>query len=761
MIEFVIILLLLLLAGLWIATSKRIGELEQENSRLRALLSNAKSPEPPSVELSTLQTPLQTQPPVAPVDAESGPEWESAIGGSLLNKVGALVLVIGCALFLTYSYTRITPAGRAVISSALSLALLGAGILVERRAKYRVFARGLIGAGWAGLYATSYAIYALPATRVIADPFVGALLQLLVAGGMIAHSLRYRAEAITAVAYFSAFAALAATPSNSFAVTSLVPLAASVLYLAWRFEWHSTALFGVFATYATCIARGDSNAPFYASELLFLVFWMVFEGFDLLRVRARIVSVPLTLVFPVNALAFLALSGSAWSQHAPHELWELAVIMAILFSLSAFLRIWILATLSLSAMDIAARWQYGWYEAPLVFSAALAGFAIVERVPGIWATISLAAEAEVLYLAGVRFKSQFLRVLGGIGFTFSLGNLVRTGYRAPGNGFLLYTWTPAALLHALLFHVNRLIRRPNLLFSFLGSGLAALVIIAEIRAPYDALLLLAFSIVLLEVGLRGQLIEFRVQAYLGTATAVLLSHSEQFSAYAAFVWIAAACAALVSSRLTDRLVRSQIWAAISLLLIFAGSVTHQSFVAAIWGALLVVVLLVGKLRGWPDIEWQSLTIAALVFIRCVTVNLRDSNSAASLARFAATLTAALCLYAAQFLERGDRRYQTYFSTLATIVLTGLLYREVSGSLLTVAWGVAAVILLVGGFMARERILRVEGLALLLICILKLFLYDLRNLETMPRILSFIALGVLLLAVSWVYTRFRENINRFL
>ena len=51
--------------------------------------------------------------------------------------------------------------------------------------------------------------------------------------------------------------------------------------------------------------------------------------------------------------------------------------------------------------------------------------------------------------------------------------------------------------------------------------------------------------------------------------------------------------------------------------------------------------------------------------------------------------------------------------------------------------------------------------LFLICTLKLFFWDLRNLETLPRIISFIVLGLLLVTVSWVYTRFRDQVQRFL
>src|SRR6185295_17637882 len=85
--------------------------------------------------------------------------------------------------------------------------------------------------------------------------------------------------------------------------------------------------------------------------------------------------------------------------------------------------------------------------------------------------------------------------------------------------------------------------------------------------------------------------------------------------------------------------------------------------------------------------------------------------------------------------------------------------EVSGSLLTVAWGVEGILLLVAGFPLRDRVLRLSGMSLLLFCILKLFFWDLRHLEILQRILSFMVLGVILLAVAWIYSRFRETIVR--
>ena len=90
-----------------------------------------------------------------------------------------------------------------------------------------------------------------------------------------------------------------------------------------------------------------------------------------------------------------------------------------------------------------------------------------------------------------------------------------------------------------------------------------------------------------------------------------------------------------------------------------------------------------------------------------------------------------------------------------------LLREVSGGLLTLSWSLEGIALLALGFALRERALRLSGLSLLLLCIGKVFFYDLRNLETIFRILSFIGLGVVLLLVSWIYTRFKDQMHKYL
>jgi hypothetical protein len=180
------------------------------------------------------------------------------------------------------------------------------------------------------------------------------------------------------------------------------------------------------------------------------------------------------------------------------------------------------------------------------------------------------------------------------------------------------------------------------------------------------------------------------------------------------------------------------------------------FAASGWAVLALALLLAGKRWDLRDLRWQSYALGALAFVRCWTTNFYSPEMFGGIA--GPVLTGAIviaCCYAAQLLNTGGSRPRLYFSLLATALLAALLYYQVSGSVLTMAWGAEGVVLLAAGFPLRDRFLRYPGLVLLLFCILKLFVYDLRNLETLPRIFSFLVLGLILVSVSWLYTRVRE------
>jgi uncharacterized membrane protein len=73
--------------------------------------------------------------------------------------------------------------------------------------------------------------------------------------------------------------------------------------------------------------------------------------------------------------------------------------------------------------------------------------------------------------------------------------------------------------------------------------------------------------------------------------------------------------------------------------------------------------------------------------------------------------------------------------------------------------VYAVALIIAGVIRRAVVDRVLGLSLIAFVIAKLYLYDVWSLTRGPRIAAFIALGGLLLLVSYLYSRYRTAIER--
>jgi uncharacterized membrane protein len=79
----------------------------------------------------------------------------------------------------------------------------------------------------------------------------------------------------------------------------------------------------------------------------------------------------------------------------------------------------------------------------------------------------------------------------------------------------------------------------------------------------------------------------------------------------------------------------------------------------------------------------------------------------------------------------------------------LIARDFTYSALWMAYGA---MLMVIGFWRKSAFVRWQALALIAVTVLKVFLYDTSQLDHIYRIFSFIALGVLLLAVSFAYQR---------
>ncbi|HXP87361.1 MAG TPA: DUF2339 domain-containing protein [Bryobacteraceae bacterium] len=500
----------------------------------------------PQLAVPTFRVPafaaVDTPPPMPSVSASAHPprksmgasEWEALVGGNWLNKVGVLVFVIGVALLLGYEFTRVGPVGRVAIGLAVSLTMLVGGMALERRPGYAIFARGLMGGGWAALYFTTYAMYGVEAAKVIQSPYLGSTLLLAVAAGMILHSLRYQSQTASGLAYFIAFATLGLSESTPFSVLALLPLAGSLLFLAHRFHWYKMAVFGLLATYATCASRPDTGASLSSTQALFAAYWLLFETFDLLSLIRRAAGwLVESWIFPLNALGFLGLSLVKWQKSAPERLYLFLAAAAALYLASAILRSRLRPPSSFAEdSDTPARIAGGGYEGPITLASALAAAAILRRATGEWINLGLLIEGEVLFVAGFLCRQIYLRQLAGAAFLGSVAKLLivdkPTGDTITLIGHKWQAWVPVAVLEAAVFYGNRIVRvMEGSAYSSAAAALITLVLGYETPLEYLSVAWMVFAALLFEFGFVKKKPEFLYQSYLigalGTGAALVVN----------------------------------------------------------------------------------------------------------------------------------------------------------------------------------------------------------------------------------------------
>lgn len=81
--------------------------------------------------------------------------------------------------------------------------------------------------------------------------------------------------------------------------------------------------------------------------------------------------------------------------------------------------------------------------------------------------------------------------------------------------------------------------------------------------------------------------------------------------------------------------------------------------------------------------------------------------------------------------------------------------------LSIFWLIYAIVLLTVGFVKKYKLVRLGGMGLLSLAILKLFFYDLWGLGTLYRIVSSISLGVVLLSISFAYQKYKDKIKEII
>ncbi len=217
---------------------------------------------------------------------------EETLGTNWLYKLGIIILVVGVALFGIHELGTLGPLGKAAISYFTALFLLVGGIALEKRERYRLIGRGGISGGWALLFFTTYAIYYVSAMRIFPPDVtwltVDCVLMLLVAVAMALHTLRYRSQFVTGLAFLLGYFTVSLSENSVYSLSAGVFLAIGLVSIVLKMGWFELEVFGILSTYLTHLywlyrllgpngARGHAFAEYHGSLTILFFYWLIFR----------------------------------------------------------------------------------------------------------------------------------------------------------------------------------------------------------------------------------------------------------------------------------------------------------------------------------------------------------------------------------------------------------------------------------------------------------------------------------------------------
>jgi uncharacterized membrane protein len=208
------------------------------------------------------------------------------------------------------------------------------------------------------------------------------------------------------------------------------------------------------------------------------------------------------------------------------------------------------------------------------------------------------------------------------------------------------------------------------------------------------------------------------------------------------------------------------WAVQVVVILWAGLRLHNRWLC--YGALALLLLAVGKLLFYDYGEVFALNSEPLAYTRGFSTLLVERwltlafvlgalfSSAAMLRTADPVLgwwqpTATAWLYGA---------FMALLFLVLTIEVSALCYdhaRQARFAAISVLWTLFSIALILLGFVYQQARMRLVALGLFGVTVLKVFLWDMANVSTPFRIVSFVVLGLMLMGASYLYYRYRGSL----
>lgn len=691
---------------------------------------------------------------------QSSISLEQFIGENLISKIGILITIIGVIIGAKYSIDNnlINPATRIIIGYIFGAGLLGVGI--KLKSKYENYSAILVAGAIAIMYFLTYAAYSfydlLPQLVAFAMMVTFTVLTVITA-------INYDKRIIAHIGLVGAYAVPFFLSDGSgdmqtfFIYVSIINVGIlaiafkkywkSLYYAAFSFSW-LIYLFWFYSDYLSNMPK-DNEVALLFSTVFFVIFYSTFLAYKVFR-KDTLNSVDALMIFINSFICY----GVFY------------VIFDNLESTRNYLGLFTLGHAAVHGLVCLLIYKQKIYDKKLfylIFSLVLVfiTIAIPVQLDGNWVTLLWTVEAALLFWAGRTKAIPFYEKLAFALMTLAFGSIIQDW----GNAYYIpyrYDNLPNDLMTPLL--------NINFLTSILFIAAFGWINIINRNPTYTAafankkrllgitnFLIPTVFFVAIYVAFRAEIIHYFEQLF-ETSKLTIPTDDPEYSNYEynydinsfKIIWT-----------INYTLIFFTILSFINLK---KWKNANLGFFSLALSLITITVFLVQGMYELNDLQTAYLNWnegddfpknAFYIIIRYLSYV------------FLGLLILMLYKYTkADFMKIKSQipfDFILYFSIL--VVLSGefLIWIEATNPMestklgLSIIWGIYALMLIGLGIWKKKKHLRLGGIALFALTLVKLFVYDISHLETIAKTIILVVLGVLLLIISFLYNKYKEVI----
>jgi uncharacterized membrane protein len=686
-------------------------------------------------------------------------DWEKFIGENLINKIGIVITILGVGIGAKYSIDNelISPLTRIILGYLLGLVLLGVGIRLKQR--YENFSAVLVSGAMAIMYLLTFTAYEL----------YGLLPQVLTFGLMVLFTiftviaaLHYQRQVIAHIGLVGAYGIpfLLSDGSGNVAIlfAYMAIINTGILVIAFNKSWkrlYFVSFAFTWVIYFSWFANSYRIEEHFGLALagatvFFILFYSTFLAYKLIQHQSYAANDSLLVL--LNSFVFYGIGYAILDGHPQGN--QLLGVFTIVNGGVHFLVSVLIYRKQLA--DASTKQLVSGLV--LVFIS----LAIPVQLDGNWVTLLWAGEALLLFWLGrtkqVSFYEKFSNILMVLAF-FSILDDWRDGY---------YAYNPEDVTTRVspLLHVG-----------FLSSAL----FVAAFGWIYWLYLKTRSNLGESPTWTIGRLMDFLIPGVL------LFSLYYTFRMEIMVYWNQLYTDSVVkidgseqgywNSYWNDDLYRFRITWVLNYSLVFVSILAfmHLRFFKNPAFGLLNLVLIITCIAVFLTQGLYKLSELRESYLTQTNTDFYTRGSINLWLRYLSFALVGIALVASHQLIKGIHLPKKYGSAFDFFLHTTILWVLSSELIhwmdiyqpdqsyklgLSILWGAYSLFLIILGIWKKNKPIRIGAIVLFALTLVKLFAYDISHLDTIAKTIVFVSLGILLLIISFLYTKFQSSIATY-